>query len=103
MPFSFVFNGSFFDMESFLRDVNRLVRVNGDRVNVRGRLLSIDAFSLTAGPKGFPSVTANMSATAYLQSPEDSDTTPSNTTAQTPATSGSTAGSSGASASEVAR
>jgi Type II secretion system (T2SS), protein M len=71
MPFSFVFNGSFFEMERFLRDVQRFVRVNGEQVDARGRLLSIDGFALTAGPNGFPSVKADIVATAYLQSPDD--------------------------------
>jgi type II secretion system (T2SS) protein M len=72
MPFSFVFNGTFFDMERFLREVQRFVRVDGKRVDVRGRLLSIDGFALNAGSKGFPSVKANISATAYLTSPDSS-------------------------------
>jgi hypothetical protein len=88
MPFSFVFSGSFFDMERFLGEVQRFVRVDGDRVDVRGRLLSIDGFALAAGPKGFPSVKATVSATAYLQSPNDAGsaaTTPSaSTTAAAP-------------------
>lgn len=84
MPFSFVFNGTFFDMERFLRDVQHFVRVNGDKVDVRGRLLSIDGFALNAGPTGFPSVKANISATAYLMAPDA-------TTGVTPASSGPTA------------
>jgi Tfp pilus assembly protein PilO len=94
MPFSFVFNGSFFDMERFLREVQRFVRVDGERVDVRGRLLSIDGFALNAGPTGFPSVKANISATAYLTSPDSSSSatptdsgaspsTPNGTTAMT--------------------
>jgi hypothetical protein len=75
MPFSFIFNGSFFEMERFLRDVQRFVRVKDDHVDARGRLLSIDGFALTAGPGGFPSVKADMTATAYLQSPDDANTT----------------------------
>jgi Type II secretion system (T2SS), protein M len=71
MPFSFVFNGSFFDMERFLREVQRFVRVDGKSVDVRGRLLSVDGFALTAGPAGFPSVRASISATAYVLSPDD--------------------------------
>jgi hypothetical protein len=81
MPFSFVFSGSFPDMESFLHDVQHFVQIKGDKVDVSGRLLSIDGFSLVAGPKGFPSVSANITATAYLQSPDDSTTTPSSTAA----------------------
>jgi Tfp pilus assembly protein PilO len=71
MPFSFVFNGSFFDMERFLHEVQRFVRVDGKNVDVRGRLLSVDGFALTAGPNGFPSVRASISATAYVLSPDD--------------------------------
>ena len=35
MPFSFVFSGSFFDMETFLHDVQRFVHVRGQDVDVR--------------------------------------------------------------------
>jgi Tfp pilus assembly protein PilO len=84
MPFSFVFNGSFFDMERFLGDVQRFVRIDGKRVDVRGRLLSVDGFALTAGPKGFPSVRATVSATAYLQSPNDASPNDAGTSATTP-------------------
>lgn len=71
MPFSFVFSGSFFDMERFLNEVQKFVRVEGDAVDVRGRLLSVDAFGLTPGPGGFPNVKATITATAYLRSPSD--------------------------------
>ena len=84
MPFSFVFNGSFFDMERFLGEVQRFVRVDGKRVEVRGRLLSVDGFALAAGPKGFPSVRATVSATAYLQSPNDAGTSATTPPASTP-------------------
>jgi Tfp pilus assembly protein PilO len=75
MPFSFVFNGTFFDMERFLREVQRFVRIDGKSVDVRGRLLSVDGFALNAGPNGFPSVKATISATAYLMAPDDAATT----------------------------
>jgi Tfp pilus assembly protein PilO len=101
MPFSFVFNGSFPDMQSFLRDVQRFVRVEAKRVDVRGRLLSIDGISLTAGPGGFPAVNANISATAYLMAPGD-DTTPAGSGSASPAGAG-TAAPTAAANSEVAR
>ena len=91
MPFSFVFNGTFFDMERFLSEVQRFVRVDGKSVDVRGRLLSIDGFALNAGPTGFPSVKATISATAYLMSPDDASTTsatPSSTGTGTTSASG---------------
>jgi Type II secretion system (T2SS), protein M len=112
MPFSFVFNGSFFDMEDFFNEVQRFVRVNGDRIDVSGRLLSIDSFSLVAGPTGFPSVKSSISATAYLLSPDDtgaSSTATSSTATGSTSGGASTGGTSapsttgGATASEVAR
>jgi hypothetical protein len=109
MPFSFTFIGSFFDMEDFFHDVQRFVRVNGEGIDVTGRLLSIDSFSLVAGPTGFPSVKSNINATSFLQSPNDTSAS-STTTSSAPSTggSGSTGGTSapstgGATASEVAR
>jgi Tfp pilus assembly protein PilO len=96
MPFSFVFNGSYFDMENFFRDVQRFVRVNGDKIDVRGRLLSIDSFSLVAGPNGFPSVKSSINATAYLMSPEDS-AAPAATSGATGSTAGGSSASSGSS------
>jgi Tfp pilus assembly protein PilO len=104
MPFSFVFNGSFFDMESFFRDVQRFVRVKGAKVDVSGRLLSIDAFSLVAGPDGFPSVKSSISATAYLLSPDDANTTAPASTGTAPSTGGTTPPAANApTVSEVAR
>jgi hypothetical protein len=111
MPFSFVFNGTFFDMENFFNDVQRFVRVKGTGVDVSGRLLSIDSFSLVAGPEGFPSVKSSISATAYLLAPDDTGATPATTSsASASATAGgsSTGGAAapaatGAAASEVAR
>jgi Type II secretion system (T2SS), protein M len=104
MPFSFVFNGSFFDMENLFRDVQRFVRVNGDKVDVSGRLLSIDAFSLVAGPDGFPSVKSSISATAYLLSPDDAATATPAPSSSTPSAGGAAAPAANApTASEVAR
>jgi hypothetical protein len=108
MPFSFVFTGSFFDMETFLHDVQRFVHVRGKGVDVTGRLLSVDAFSLTAGPGGFPSVKATVSATAYVLAPGDEPSATSGAagTPSTPGTSATPAPTTtapAATASEVAR
>jgi hypothetical protein len=69
MPFTFVFQGSFFSMEKFLRNVNRFINVKGDSVLAHGRLLTIDGLALQAGDKGFPTVKATLTATAYLLPP----------------------------------
>jgi hypothetical protein len=106
MPFAFVFEGTFFDMERFMHEVQRFVRVNGDRVDVRGRLLSIDGFALGAGPDGFSKVKATMSATAYLLSPDDSTASPAATASSSSSVSTGAAPASsptGGATSEVAR
>jgi hypothetical protein len=69
MPFTFVFQGSFFSMEKFLRNVDRFINVKGDTVLASGRLLTIDGLALQAGDKGFPDVKASLTATAYLLPP----------------------------------
>jgi Tfp pilus assembly protein PilO len=66
MPFSFSFNGSFFNMQRFLKAINGLTAVNGDSINVKGRLLTVDGVNFKASPKGFPDVDATVVATSYL-------------------------------------
>jgi hypothetical protein len=65
MPFSFKFEGSFFNLAGFFGRVERYVR-GGARLDVTGRLLTIDGISLTEGPGGFPKMNASVSATAYV-------------------------------------
>ena len=98
MPFSFVFSGTYFDMERFFGDVQRFVRVKGKEVDADGRLLSIDGFSLVAGPGGFPNVKASIVATAYLRTAADDNTSTAGTGDAATAAAGSTGSSSGGAA-----
>ncbi len=66
MPFKFKFNGSFFRLQDFLERLDRFTEIDGTKVTVRGRLLTVDGFSLAASTKGFPDITADITATAYL-------------------------------------
>lgn len=66
MPFTFEFEGSFFSMQKFLAKLDDFTKVDDGRVNVSGRLLSVDSFELAASRKGFPEVSASISATAYV-------------------------------------
>jgi hypothetical protein len=84
MPFSFDFNGSFFNMQRFLKAIDGLTAVNGKNINVKGRLLTVDGVGLKAGPKGFPDVDATVVVTAYLL-PADEGLT-AGATAATPTT-----------------
>jgi cobalamin biosynthesis Mg chelatase CobN len=96
MPFTFEFDGSFFDMEHFFTGVQRFASVAGENaVTVRGRLMTIDGFSLSASRLGFPRVKAAINATAYLVPQDEGLTggaTPAGPAAASPAsTTGSTA------------
>jgi hypothetical protein len=84
-------------MEHFFSGIQRFASATGDSVAVRGRLLTVDAFALTASRFGFPRVKASINATAYLV-PQDEGITagatpagPAAAPASTTATSGSPA------------
>jgi hypothetical protein len=67
MPFDFKFTGRFFRLETFLEQLDRMVRVGkNDALSVRGRLLTVDGFSLSAATSGFPAMVASIHATSYL-------------------------------------
>jgi Tfp pilus assembly protein PilO len=91
MPFAFVFDGSFFDMERFFTGVQKFAALKGGSLAVRGRLLTVDSFSLTASTSGFPRVKASINATAYLV-PQDqgltAGATPQGPSAAAPAATG---------------
>jgi hypothetical protein len=75
MPFSLVFDGSFFHMEDFFSGIQRFAMIgSGGDLSVRGRLLTVDAFALSASRDGFPKVKASINATAYLV-PDDEGAT----------------------------
>jgi Tfp pilus assembly protein PilO len=74
MPFSFEFEGSFFEMSEFMSRLERFVVTQGDGLRVRGRLLTVDGFSFVPSDKGFPSMKASLGATAYLVNPADGAT-----------------------------
>jgi len=66
MPFPFQFRGKFFTLSNFFSRLERLVTLDGERMDVSGRLLTVDGFSLKPGGDGFPTVDAEIGATAYL-------------------------------------
>ena len=67
MPFSFNFEGNFFELSKFFRRLENFVSVRNQRVNVTGRLLTLDSLTLT--PADFPRISAQVQATSYLVSP----------------------------------
>jgi hypothetical protein len=66
VPLELAFSGDFFAVADFLHRQKRFVRVVGDRVLVRGRLMTVDSFHLAAAAQGSRRLSAEMSATVYL-------------------------------------
>jgi hypothetical protein len=98
MPFNFDFQGSFFNMQHFLKSLSGLTSVQGKTISVKGRLLTIDGFSLKAGPNGFPDVDATVAATAYLLPADEGLTAGATPTGPAAGATGSTAVASASSA-----
>jgi Tfp pilus assembly protein PilO len=67
MPFTFAFDGNFHDLSSFFRRLESFVSVSNKKVNVTGRLLTLD--SLTLEPTSFPNISATVEASSFLVSP----------------------------------
>ena len=62
----FKFEGEFFSLADFFHRLKRFVYVAGDKVRVRGRLMTIDGVEYEADPDTFPLLTATVRATVYL-------------------------------------
>jgi Tfp pilus assembly protein PilO len=65
VPLEFTFNGSFFDLADFFHEMKRFVTVANERINVSGRLMTIDKLSFATKPD-FPHIEALVTATAYV-------------------------------------
>jgi Tfp pilus assembly protein PilO len=75
LPFTFTFAGSFFELSEFLRRLERFVTVSNKRIDVTGRLLTLQSIDLLPdATAGFPTITASIKATSYLLPKEDAAT-----------------------------
>jgi Tfp pilus assembly protein PilO len=72
MPYDLKFTGQFFQIADFLKRLDAMVRTAHGAVNVNGRLLTVDAFTLAPIEAGsdsvslVPTLTADLSVTTYL-------------------------------------
>jgi Tfp pilus assembly protein PilO len=72
MPFTFVFNGSFFDLYDLFQQLNRFtLRTSSGSLRVSGRLLTIQSVQLapgasSSGSKSSAQLTGTITATAYV-------------------------------------
>lgn len=70
MPYNLSFSGDFFDIADFIKDIDSLVDTGGKRIEVDGRLVTLDGFTLNAEAKeGFPHLNAKFAVTTYLVPP----------------------------------
>jgi Tfp pilus assembly protein PilO len=84
LPLEIRFEGSFFDLERFLSKVHRFARLSGERVDISGRLLTIEGVTLTPAESGLPALKAEIKAQAYVA--PDAAAKPAATTASTAST-----------------
>jgi Type II secretion system (T2SS), protein M len=66
--FSFTFSGSYFQLSNFFNKVQHFVTPNGNGVQVKGRLVSLNSVNMTPAASGFPQITAQITATIYTES-----------------------------------
>jgi Tfp pilus assembly protein PilO len=82
LPLTLSFDGTFDGLSHFFDRLQRFVTVQGDQINVNGRLLRVESLDLTADESGWPGIQAQIGAASYIvpagQAPASS--TPSSTT-----------------------
>jgi hypothetical protein len=66
MPFTFTFDGNFFHLANFFGRIEHFVVATQRSIAVSGRLMTLNGIGFSAGPGGFPAITATVSATTYL-------------------------------------
>jgi hypothetical protein len=84
------FEGSFFRLAAFFHDLKRFVRAANNRIEVRGRLLTVESLNFLSDPEIFPRLRADVGATIYLAPQAQGQT--AGATAQGPAPASAPAG-----------
>ncbi len=86
MPYELTFTGDFFHIADFIHGLDSLVKTQNAKVDVYGRLITIDSFSLAADSEGgFPMLEAHFTITTYLTPPSEEGVT-AGATPEAPAT-----------------
>ena len=62
----FTFKGDFFELADFFHSLKRFVFVDGDKVRVRGRLMTINSVEYLTDADTFPELNATVGATVFL-------------------------------------
>ncbi|MFL5899013.1 MAG: type 4a pilus biogenesis protein PilO [Solirubrobacterales bacterium] len=87
MPYTLTFRGSFFHIADFIHGLDSMVKTKNSKVDVTGRLITINGFTLGAEPnKGFPELEASFTVTTFLVPPGEGITGGATTTGPEEAT-----------------
>lgn len=78
MPYTLTFSGNFFQIADFLEGLDAMVKSHDEGVAVKGRLVTVNSFSLASGESAEPGepesgggeLTATFSVTTYLTPPD---------------------------------
>jgi Tfp pilus assembly protein PilO len=86
MPYELTFRGDFFHIADFIQGLDSLVKTENEKVDVSGRLITIDGFSLAPSGTGFGELAASFTVTTYLTPPSQGVTAGATPEAPAPAT-----------------
>ncbi|MDX6634671.1 MAG: hypothetical protein QOF06_874 [Solirubrobacterales bacterium] len=87
MPYTLTFKGNFFNVADFIHGLDSLVESNNEKVEVTGRLITINGFTLSEDPsKKFPALEASFTVTTFLVPPEQGVTAGASPSSPEPST-----------------
>jgi len=69
LPLSLAFEGSYHDLERFLRRIHGFTTIGDEAIAVRGRLVAVQSVTLTDTDAGQSPITATIEALTYVASP----------------------------------
>ena len=69
LPLSLAFEGSYQDLERFLRRIHGFTTIGDEAIAVRGRLVAVQSVTLTDTDAGQSPITATIEALTYVASP----------------------------------
>jgi hypothetical protein len=76
IPIGLTFNGNYYALTDFLFRLRSLVTVRGGALDATGRLFSVDSIAFSAGPGGFPAISATLTVNAYVYGTQVAGTPP---------------------------
>lgn len=87
MPYTLTFKGNFFHVADFIHGLDSLVQSKNEKVEVTGRLITINGFTLTEdSSRGFPALEATFTVTTFLVPPSQGVTGGASPTSPEPST-----------------